>query len=248
MLRPGKSHASRSALAVLKRLVKRFRAAWPQGDFVFRGDNGFGMPEIYDWCDANHVWYAINLAKNRRLLALAEPYMERARAEYEETGEKVRRMYAVSYAAEGWSRERRVLIKAEVSAEGENPRFVVVNLPDGDAEEQYDFYARRGDMENRIKEIKNDLKIDRTSCSRFIANQFRLLLHAAAFVLHSHLRRGLQGTRLEKAQACTLQRDLLKLGVLVRETVRRVWLSFASDCPVQDLWAPLLTRLRAAPT
>ena len=248
MLRPGKSHASRSALAVLKRLVKRFRAEWPKADFVFRGDNGFGMPEIYDWCDANHVWYAINLAKNRRLLALAEPYMERARAEYEETGEKVRRMYAVSYAAEGWSRERRVLIKAEVSAEGENPRFVVVNLPEGDAEEQYDFYARRGDMENRIKEIKNDLKIDRTSCSRFIANQFRLLLHAAAFVLHSHLRRGLRGTRLEKAQACTLQRDLLKLGVLVRETVRRVWLSFASDCPVQDLWAPLLTRLRAAPT
>lgn len=248
LLRSGKSHASRCALAVLKRLVRRFREVWPKAHFVFRGDNGFGVPEIYDWCDENGISYAINLAKNSRLLALAEPYMERARAEYEETGEKVRRLYAVTYAAEGWSRPRRVLIKAEVSAEGENPRFVVVNLREGDAEDQYDLYAMRGDMENRIKEMKNDLKIDRTSCHRFVANQFRVLLHAAAFVLHNHLRRCLRGTRLEKAQACTLQRHLLKLGVRVRETVRRVWLYFASNCPAQDLWAPLLIRLRAAPT
>jgi hypothetical protein len=248
LLRPGNSHASRSALAVLKRLVGRFREVWPKAHFVFRGDNGFGVPEIYDWCDANHVSYAINLAQNSRLLALAEPYLERARAEYEETGEKVRRLYAVTYAAKDWVRPRRVLIKAEVSAEGENPRFVVVNLPDGHPEDQYNFYALRGDVENRIKEIKNDLKIDRTSCHRFVANQFRVLLHAAAFVLHNHLRRCLRGTRLEKAQACTLQRHLLKLGVRVRETVRRVWLYFASNCPVRDLWAPLLIRLRAAPT
>jgi len=248
LLRAGNSHASRSALAVLKRLVGRFREVWPKAHLVFRGDNGFAVPEIYDWCEDNHVSYAINLAQNSRLLALAEPYLERARAEYEETGEKVRRVYAVSYAAKDWSRERRVLIKAEVSAEGENPRFTVVSLPGDDAEDQYDFYAMRGDMENRIKEIKTDLQIDRTSCHRFVANQFRVLLHAAAFVLHSHLRRCLRGTRLEKAQACTLQRHLLKLGVRVHQTVRRVWLYFASNCPVQDLWAPLLLRLRAGPT
>jgi len=248
LLRSGKSHASRSAVAVLKRLVRRLREVWPKAHFVLRGDNGFGVPEIYDWCDANHVSYAISLAKNSRLLALAEPYLERARAEYEETGEKVRRLYAMTYAAQDWLRPRRVLTKAEVSAEGENPRFVVVNLREGDPEDQYDFYALRGDVENRIKEIKNDLKIDRTSCHRFVANQFQVLLHAAAFVLHNHLRRCLRGTRLEKAQACTLQRQLLKLGVRVRETVRRVWLYFASNWPVQDLWAPLLIRLRAAPT
>jgi hypothetical protein len=248
LLRAGNAHASRSALAVLKRLVRRLREVWPEARFVFRGDNGFGVPEIYDWCDTNHVSYAINLAKNPRLLALAEPYLERARAEYEETGEKVRRVYAVTYAAQGWPQPRRVLIKAEVSEEGENPRFTLVNLPGDDPEEQYDFYAMRGDVENRIKELKNDLKMDRTSCHRFVANQFRVLLHAAAFVLHSHLRRCLRGTRLENAQACTLQRHLLKLGVRVRETVRRVWLYFASHCPVQDLWAPLLIRLRAAPT
>jgi hypothetical protein len=233
-------------LAVLRRLAHRFRQVWPEVRLVFRGDNGFGVPEIYDWCDDQGVQYTINLAQNARLLALAEPYLERARAEYEETGEKVRRLYAVTYAAKDWSRARRVLIKAEVSAEGENPRFVVTNLPEDDPEAQYDFYALRGDTENRIKEIKNDLKIDRTSCHRFVANQFRLLLHAAAFILLDHLRRRLCGTRLESAQVGTLQRQLLKLGVRVRETARRVWLYFASHCPVQDLWAPLLIRLRAS--
>jgi hypothetical protein len=248
LLRAGNSHARRSALAVLKRLVRRFREVWPKAHLVFRGDNGFGVPEIYDWCDENGVSYAINLAKNPRLLALVEPYLERARAEYEETGEEVRRVHAVTYQADGWPQPRRVLIKAEASEEGENPRFTLVSLPADDPEDQYDFYARRGDVENRIKEIKNDLRIDRTSCHRFVANQFRVLRHAAAFVLHNHLRRCLRGTRLEKAQACTLQRHLLKLGVRVRETARRVWLYFASNCPVQDLWAPLLIRLRAAPT
>jgi len=248
MLRPGNAHASHHALAVLKRLVRKLREAWPEVHILLRGDNGFGVPAIYDWCDENRVLYLINLAKNPRLQALAEPHMECARAEYEESGEKVRRLYAETYAAQDWSRPRRVLIKAEVSAEGDNPRFVVTNLRRGDAPRHYALYALRGDAENRIKELKNDLKMDRTSCHRFVANQFRVLLHAAAFVLHSHIRRCLRGTSLEDAQACTLQRHLLKLGVRVHETVRRVWLHFASSCPLQELWPPLLTKLRAAPT
>jgi hypothetical protein len=233
---------------VLKRLVRKLRAEWPDAHILFRGDNGFGIPAIYDWCDNNRVFYLINLAKNSRLKELAEPYMERARAEFEESGEKVRNLHAETYAAKDWSHARRVLIKAEVSAEGDNPRFLVTNLRCGDAGRQYNLYALRGDAENRIKELKNDLKMDRTSCHRFVANQFRVLLHAAAFVLHSHIRRCLKGTSLEHAQACTLQRHLLKLGVRVRETVRRVWLHFASSCPLQELWEPLLTKLRAAPT
>ena len=248
MLRPGNVHASNHALAVLKRLVRKLRQAWPAVRILLRGDNGFGVPAIYDWCDENDVLYLINLAKNSRLKALAEPYMERARAEYEETGEKVRRLHAETYAAKDWTRPRRVLIKAEVSAEGENPRFLVTNLRRGDAHRHYALYALRGDAENRIKELKTDLKLDRTSCHRFVANQFRVFLHAAAFVLHSHIRRHLKGTQLEHAQACTLQRHLLKLGVRVRETVRRVWLHFASSCPVQHLWEPLLAKLNAAPT
>jgi hypothetical protein len=248
MLRPGNVHASNHALAVLERLVRKLRQAWPEVRILLRGDNGFGLPAIYDWCDDNDVLYLINLAKNPRLTALAEPYMDRARAEYEDSGEKVRRLYAQTYAAQGWTRPRRVLVKTEVSAKGENPRFIVTNLRCGDATRHYALYALRGDAENRIKELKTDLKVDRTSCHRFVANQFRVLLHAAAFVLHSHMRRNLKGTHLENAQACTLQRHLLKLGVRVRETVRRVWLHFASSCPVQHLWEPLLRRLEAAPT
>ena len=248
MLRPGNVHASHYALPVLKRLVRKLREAWPEVHILLRGDNGFGIPAIYDWCEKERVFYLINLAKNPRLQALAEPHMDCARAEYAETGEKVRKLYAATYAANDWTRPRRVLIKAEVSSEGENPRFVVTNLRRGDAHRHYDLYALRGDAENRIKELKCDLKMDRTSCHRFVANQFRVLLHAAAFVLHSHLRRCLKGTELEHAQACTLQRHLLKLGVRVRETVRRVWLHFASSCPLQDLWPLLLTRLKAMPT
>ena len=248
MLRPGNAHASHHALGVLQRLVARLREEWPDVRILFRADNGFGVPEIYDWCDENGVWYLINLAKNSRLTALAEPHLERARAEYAQTGEKVRRLHAETYAAGTWSRPRRVLIKAEVTAEGDNPRFVVTNLRRGDPTRQYNLYALRGDMENRIKELKNDLKADRTSCHRFVANQFRVFLHAAAFVLHSHLRRCLKGTELEHAQACTLQRKLLKLGVRVCETVRRVCFHFASACPVQHLWPLLLRRLGAAPT
>jgi len=246
MLRGGRSHAGAHALAVLKRLVRELRTRWPDVDILFRADNGFGKPEIYDWCEGNGVDYLISLAKNPRLSRLVEPHLERARAEYEETGEKVRHLHETRYAADSWRYERRVLMKAEVMADGDNPRFVVTNLSGGDPEALYDEYAMRGDAENRIKELKCDLQIDRTSCHRFIANQFRLLLHAMAFILLSYLRKHLTDTELERAQVCTLQRHLLKLGVRVKETTRRVWLHFASNCPVQDIWPVLLARMRAA--
>jgi len=247
MLRPGKIHAAENALPVLKRLVAKLRERWPEVKIVFRADNGFGKPEIYDWCEDNKLGYLISLAQNSRLRAIAEPWMEDARAEYEETGETARHLHETRYAADRWRDERRVIVKAEVMAEGENPRFVVTNLVGGTAEDLYDEYSMRGEQENRIKELKNDLQIDRTSCHRFVANQFRVLLHATAFVLLSHLRKHLTGTDLARAQVCTLQRHLLKLGVRVRETARKVWLHFASNCPAQDLWPELLSRMRAAP-
>ena len=187
------------------------------------------------------------------LKRLVEPHLAAARAEFEQTGAKVRNLHETSYAADSWSHSRRVLMKAEVSEQGDNPRFVVTSLAAGDAETLYNLYAQRGEMDNRIKELKNDLQMDRTSCHRFLANQFRVLLHAAdtrrpctAFVLLSFMRKLLAGTRLANAQVGTLQRHLLKVGVLVKETVRRVRLSFASHCPVQGLWVLLLRRIRAA--
>jgi len=247
MLRPGRIDAADNALPVLKRLVAKLRQRWPQVQILFRADNGFGKPAIYDWCEDNGLSYLISLAQNSRLLKIAEPWMECARAEYKATGEKVRSVHEAPYRADSWRQWRRVIVKAEVMADGDNPRFVVTNLAGGDPAELYDEYALRGDQENRIKELKNDLQIDRTSCHRFVANQFRVLLHAMAFVLLSHLRKHLKGTELERAQVCTLQRRLLKLGVRMRETARRVWLHFASNCPAQTIWPILLLRLRGSP-
>jgi len=244
VLRPGCSHAGHGSVAVLGRIVARIRAAWPGVRIVLRADAGFAKPEVYDWCEQEGVQYLISLPKNSRLGELAAPRLAAARAEHERTGEKVRRLHAVSYAAHTWPHQRRVLIKAEVTEQGDNPRFVVTNLRGGPLV-LYNFYARRGEAENRIKELKCDLAMDRTSCHRFLANQFRLVLHAAAFVLLSFLRRCLAGTELATAQVCTLQRKLLKLGVRVRESCRKVWLQFASSCPVQHLWPVVLERMRA---
>ena len=247
VLRPGRSHASRWARAVLARLVGKLRAAFPQVRIVFRADSGFALPELYDWCEDHGVQYLLGIARNPRLAALIAPYLEQARAEHEQTGEKVRHIHQAQYAAETWRQPRRVLLKAEVMAQGDNPRFVVTNLVDDDPEALYGLYAARGEMENRIKELKADLQIDRTSCHRFAANGLRLILHAAAFVLLCYIRTHLAGTRLASAQVGTLQRSLLKLGVRVKETARRVWLQFATSCPVRDLWPLLWARMRAAP-
>jgi hypothetical protein len=243
LLRKGKCHAGHRATAVLKLLVKRLRAQWPSVQIVIRGDSGFAKPRLYDWCERNGVKYLIGLVTNPRLVALGERYMEIARAEYAETGEKVRHVHEGPYKADSWPYYRRVLIKSEVMDNGENPRFVVTNL-DGLPGDLYDLYAMRGDMENRIKELKRDLAMDRTSCHRFVANQFRLFLHGAAFVLMSFLRKLLAGTELATAQVCTLQRKLIKVGVLVGESVRRVRLAFASSYPLQHIWRNLLIKLR----
>jgi len=248
-LRRGRCHASRGALAVLRRLVAKLRQQWPGLLILVRGDSGFAIPALYAWCEAQDtpVRYLIGLAKNPRLRALAEPHLQAARAEHERTGQKVRHLHSARYAAQPWPHRRRVLIKAEVTDRGDNPRFVVTNLR-GRATGLYALYAARGEMENRIKELKCDLQMDRTSCHRFAANQFRVLLHAAAFMLHCALRQALAGTEWAAAQVGTLQRRLLKLGVRVKETARRVWLQFASSCPLQELWPVVLARLKPLPT
>lgn len=247
VLRPGNVHAGAKTVVILKRIVARLRAAWPDTQIVLRGDSGLALPEVYDWCEANGVDYLIGLARNSRLQTLAEPFLAAARDEHRQTQEKVRHLHEVRYAAESWPHERRVIVKAEVTAQGDNPRFVVTSLEAETPDELYALYAERGEVENRIKELKNDLAADRTSCHRFLANQGRLLLHAIAFALLALLRGLLAGTELATAQAGTLRLRLLKVGVRVRQSVRRLWLHFASAYPWQALWRLVLDRLRAAP-
>lgn len=255
LLRPGNADAAAYALAILKRLVPRLRQACPKAQFLFRADGGFARPEIYNWCEdkANRVAYEINLPQNSALRRLAAPHLQAVHAIHAETGQWHRRFAETTYRAKDWPQPRRVVIKAEVTVndKGEprdNPRFVVTNLSVGQAQAIYKHYGERGEMENRLKELKNQLQMDRTSCHRFVANQLRVLLHAAAYLLHCELRRQLHGTLLSQAQVATLQRKLLKVAVRIRETARRIWLHFASSYPWRELWPLLVARLVAAPT
>jgi hypothetical protein len=247
VLRPGNRHAGHWVAALLERVVERLRAAFPETELVFRGDAGMALPKVYDYCEEAGVEYLISLPKNSRLLAMASETIGEAQTAFAETGEKVRRFGEFVYAAETWRQERRVIVKAEVMAQGENPRFVVTNLSPPDPEAIYEFYIDRGEIENRIKELKNDLFSGRTSCHRFLANQFRLLLHGAAFLLMQGLRRLLAGTELARAQAGTLRVKLLKVAAQVRETTRRIWIHLPTCYPYQGAWAHLLARLGPAP-
>jgi hypothetical protein len=246
VLRPGNVHAGHRLVCVLKRVVDRLAEAFPDAELVLRGDAGMALPAVYDFCEDAGVHYLLSLAKNSRLLDLGEEHLRDARAIYEETAEKVRHFGEFVYAAQSWRYERRVVMKAEVVDKGENPRFVVTNIEGMSAEEIYEFYCDRGDVENRIKELKDDLASGRTSCHRFLANQFRLILHSAAFVLLQELRKLLAGTEFAHAQASSLRMRLLKVGVRVRETTRRIWLMLPTSYPFKELWMCVASRLSLA--
>ena len=191
LLRAGNTHASRSTVALLKRLVGLLRSAWPGVEVELRADAGFAVPAVYDYCEAEGIRYTIALITNSRLKELASSLLEEAEHRYEhERGRKVRLLSEGHYQARSWQIERRVVYKAEVMEEGTNTRFVVTNKRD-EPDELYAHYTERGETENRIKDLKVALKADRLSCQRFVANQFRLLLHAAAYWLMDTLRKKL---------------------------------------------------------
>jgi len=245
VLRPGNVHASRSVVSIVKRLVKKLRQAFGEVKVVVRKDAGFTVPRLYDYCEAEGLEYVIGLITNDRLLACAEELSETVRAAYAESRLKQRRFAETVYQADSWPHSRRVIIKVEHNDKGINRRFLVTNLTTL-PEETYDFYALRGNCENRIKELKNDLKADRLSCHRFAANQFRLLLHAAAYVLLHALKQYLQGTVLANAQISTIRCQLLKIGAQVVQSCRRLWVHLASGHPLQTLFLTLAQRFSTA--
>jgi hypothetical protein len=246
-LRPSNIDAAKHAWAILKLLVSRLRAAWPQVRIIFRGDSGFCRYRMLRWCERHGVDYLVGLAKNPRLLALAEEWMQSAAAQFESTKEKQRHFGWMDYAAASWDRPRRVIAKAEHGAQGANPRFVVSSLK-GDAAQLYDeLYCARGEMENRIKEQQLGLFADRTSCHGWWANQFRLLLSAAAYVLMESIRRvGLCGSELARAQVSTIRLKVLKIGTVILRNTRRIRLLFSSAYPYQELFGAMLRKLSSA--
>src|SRR6187402_1585932 len=217
VLRPGNVHGSRFVVLVLRRLLRKLRAAWPEAPVEVRADSGFAIPRLFAWCDANTVDYTIGLIPNPVLEARAAPLLEEARAQsLEQGGAKVRLAGQTRYQAGSWPAHRRVVFKAEILAKGPNTRFVVTTRTD-DPLALYDWYVDRGGSENWIKDFKNALRADRLSDHRFWANAFRLLLHAAAYWLLDQLRRWLLSAQAARLQFDTLRLHLIKIGGWVRE-------------------------------
>jgi len=235
LLRPGNAHASRGVLSVLRVLIQALRARWPGVTIEIRADGGCAVPALYDFCERATIGFTSGLIPNPRLHKIAAPLLAQAKEWRAATGEKIRLVSETPYQAESWSRERRVVYKAEALDQGPNTRFVVTTRTDPPAA-LYDWYVDRGEAELWIKDFKRACIADRLSDHRFWANQFRLLLHAAAYWLLDTLRRRLCRQGYPSLQLDTLRLRLLKVGGRVRELATRVRLHLASSHPGQPLW------------
>lgn len=247
-LRRSKIDAAKHAWAILKLLVHRLRQAWPGVKIIMRADSGFCRWKLMRWCDRHDVQYILGLARNKRLERMSESFAAESQRLFEVTGEKQRHFHEIAYAAQSWDTQRRVIVKAEHLVGGRNLRYVVTNL-EGDPQTLYDeMYCQRGEMENRIKEQQLELFADRTSCSKMIANQFRLLLSSAAYVLIQSVRRtALANTELARAQVNTIRLKLFKVAARVRVSVRRIVFHLSSSYPGAGLFRIVLQRLSAPP-
>jgi hypothetical protein len=252
ILRPSNIDACAGTVDQLRRIVPKLRAAWPDVRIVIRGDSGFCRESIMRWCEENGVDYLFGLAKNKRLIRAIGKELHEAKEQFEQTGAAARVFKDFTYRTKkSWSKERRVVGKAEHLKKGANPRFVVTSLSTKHAAaaplyEQS--YCQRGDMENRIKEQQLMLFADRTSTHNMRSNQLRLLFSTMAYLLHLGLREfGLAGTEMATAQAATIRTKLLKIGGRLRISVRRVWLSLSESYPYQALFARILLNLQRPP-
>jgi hypothetical protein len=245
ILRPGKRPNGKETCSLVKRIIKRIRTAWPNVGILIRGDSHFATPELYTWCDTHNVQYILGLSKNSILQGLAQGTLSAAHYRYETFGEKARVFKELPYQAGTWHRALRVIVMAEVSAMGENLRFVVTSLESSLPSFLYEtVYCGRGNMENFIKEHKIALKSGRTSCHRFIANCFRVMLHSAAYVImHTFREKALAGTSLANAQFDTIRLKLLKIGAEVRELKTKLHFILPASCPVKDLLVTIVRKL-----
>jgi hypothetical protein len=250
-LRPSNIDGAAGSVAELQRIVPQIRSVWPQVRIIIRGDSGFCREELMAWCETEQVDYLLGLAKNERLKAEIHNPMAKAEALYRQSGQAARVFHEFIYQTrESWSRARRVVAKAEYLEKGENPRFIVTSLAPElwPAQPLYEeHYCARGDMENRIKE-QLMLFSDRTSTAYLRSNQLRLYFSSLAYVLLQSLRRlGLEGTELAQAQCATLRLKRLKIGALIRITVRKVWVSLAGGYPYAELFRQIHAKLSAIP-
>ena len=247
-LRPANQDAASGSVEEVSRIVTQLRERWPEVSIVLRADSGFCREELMGWCELNKVDYVFGLARNKRLRRIIGAQMHQAQILHQTSGKAARVFAEFSYRTRtSWSRARRVVAKAEYLDKGENPRFVVTSLTAEQwaAQQLYEkFYCARGEMENRIKE-QMCLFADRLSTDEMKGNQLRLYFSALAYTLIEALRRlGLKGTAWAEAQVDTIRLKLLKIGAIVRLSVRRVLLQLSSAYPWKDLYAHAFHALR----
>jgi len=249
-LRGADRDAAAGAVEEVQRIVQQLRQVWPEVPIVLRADSGFCREALMAWCEQAGVDYVFGLAQNQRLRKIIGRPMQQAKQQFEETGKAARVFTEFSYRTrKSWTRERRVIAKAEHLAKGENPRFIVTSWSPAQrpAQRLYeDFYCQRGEMENRIKEQQLALFADRTSTAYLRSNQIRLYLSSIGYCLLMALRRlGLRGTAMAQAQCQTIRLRLLKIGAQIRVSVRRIWIAMASGHPGAALFQQVYQNLHA---
>ena len=253
VLRAGNVVAKHGCLSILKRVLPRLRSAFPKAKLRIRLDAGFSGPELYEFFEAERLEYVVCMGKNEVLQRFAEPLMAPLRAALKAGEDPLAQFGECLYGARSWKCKRRVIIKADIALHPgrepkDNPRFIVTNLKTTPKFIYKKVYCARGDIENRIKELKDGLEIDRTSCSSFKANQFRVLMTAAAYVLMQELRLHARRTSCARAQVNTLRLRLLKLGVWIESSLRRIVLHLPMSTPYADEWRRIARSLGAVPT
>jgi hypothetical protein len=250
-LRPASMDAARGAVEEVARIVAQIRRRWPKVGILVRADSGFAREELMAWCEANGVQFLFGLQKNDKLIAKITSELAQAEAKSRRTGKPARSFKSFMWTTvRSWSRRRRVVAKAEFTKGEANPRFIVSSLTRAKCKTRYLYeklYCARGEMENRIKECQLDLYADRTSTATMRANQLRLWLASFAYILLCAVRRiGLHHTPFANASCGTVRLKLLKIGALVRVSVRRVKIAMASSCPAVQVWGGAALRLNAA--
>jgi hypothetical protein len=250
LLRPGTGAATRGVRGLLRRLFSKLRTLFPRARLRVRADAGFADAKLLAFLDAAEVEYVLGLAGNRRLDKRVRRLLGRARMQARSTGDTATLYGETRYAARRWERKRRIIMKAEVlcypgRSRKDNPRFLVTNLPHRPATVYTRLYCGRGDMENRLKELQHGVAMDRTSCSRFAANQFRLLFSVAAYALFQTLQTFARLTGLGAAQVGTLRERLVKVAVWVERSARRIVLHLPQAFPWRETWDALAHALRA---
>jgi DDE family transposase len=244
-LRPSNIDGAKHSWAILSLLSKRIKKSWPAVKIIFRGDSGFCRDLMLRWCERKDITYIVGIAQNNRLNILSQEMRKLAEEKYNETKEKQRIFSEFKYAAKSWKNERRIIAKSEHTDKGANPRYIVTNEKNFTPQELYEKnYCGRGDMENRIKEIKRGVFSDRTSCHKWWSNQFRLILSSMAYILMESTRRiALKNTELATAQCETIRLKLYKIGAIIMRNTRRIRFLLSSNYPKQTLFLETAKKL-----